>query len=527
MIPRLLVAITDPAERGFRLGIDTLGGLVPLRPAASGDFRLGSSRLGDARLAPIPARRIDLDLAPYATAIRTRHGNSDGLVLQPDPGSLDAVLKDCPDLTMLGITPGTPLRLEHEGQQLWEGTVTDIADTWRRDGTRISHLTATDEVATWGRITRHGASDRLGPGSTEPLPERIKRLLSSAPGKPSQIIPSTAARCANTLMETSLTAHLTMAATTGRMHWTLHRGEVRLLDAFAQTQPLRTYTDDPARQLAPPITEWTGAAGKIEGDTVLVPAGSYQWLNGPWCQLDDPTRPVLLEVVTRGLTPGVTTYLAIKYLFADGTESTNTYLLSQRVLPTWPLRLRLAHTPPSGATAVRAFLPANHPTGSGGGQQVYHVEITQGPADSYYEIERAAGSRSVVSAVDLTTHLIGGDGNADDTTHTITDPTSAAAYGIRSASADVTAPLPAMAEIGQWLLTPAVATDPTITRIMIAGTDAYRPDGTPLRPLDPITVHRLGRAHLCVISAIEHTFEPRIPGLKHRVTLHLRRTRNG
>ena len=312
MIPRLLVTITDPAERGFRLGIDTLGGLVPLRPTAAEAFRLGSSRLGDARLAPIPARLISLDLAPYATVIRTRHGSSDGLVLQPDPGSLDATLIDCPDLTMLGITPGTPLRLYHEGQQLWEGTVTDIADTWRRDGTRISHLTAADEVATWGRVTRHGASDRFGHGSTEPIAERVKRLLTSAPGKPSQVIPSTSARCANTLMETSLTAHLTMAATTGRMHWTLHRGEVRLLDALAQTQPLREYTDDPARQLAPPITEWAGAAGKIHGDTVLIPDGSYQWLNGPWCQLDDPTQPVHIQIVTRGLKAGVTTYLAIK-----------------------------------------------------------------------------------------------------------------------------------------------------------------------------------------------------------------------
>lgn len=534
-IPQFQVQVVDPRERGFRVGVDILDGLVPLRPRGAAEFVLNRSRLGDARLGPIPKRMIWLDLTSHAVHIRSRHGNADAIGLPPDPGTLEASLINGPDLSTLGITPGTPVRLRHDGQDLWAGHVSDLSDTWDKAGSRYSTIQAADAVAAWSAVTRHGASNRLGNKGSEPAADRLARLIQSAPSPRSLTgTDGLTDPCVNTVHETSLTNHLQMACVTARRNWTLHRGHVRVLDAAAQTHSEHAYTDTPARYLTltPPLSSWAGVGPYLSGGVVRVPRGQRPVIYTPWVPAAKDT-PVMIRLLTHGLTDGVVTYARIIYRLADGTTTPAVYPIANRTLTQRLSTITGTDRTPATAVAAQVHVWLNHDNGTGGGQYLLSAELLDAsddrPTDSYYAITRAAGTRQVISSVDLTTHMIGDDGNANDVSQTVSDPTAVTAYGTRSATADVTAPLNALDRIGQWLLAPTSDLTPTVTQITINGATATRADGTPLRPLDPITVHRLGRRHRVVIASIEHDLrpDPRTLTTTHRTTLYLVRMTNG
>lgn len=381
---RLELQIIDPADEAFRLDVDVLDGMIPLRVPQQGRFHLDRSQLDDARLAPIPPRPIWWDLAPWCQTVTTRHGSRAGIVIEPEPGALTADLLNCPDLTHLGVHSGTPIRLTRDGTILWAGTLDDIEEQWsKRDNQKRTEITASDTIAALAAQTRYGAQVR------QLIRARLEALAASAPIPLTVSLPiNPGTICEPTLHESSLTKHLAMAATTARASWTIRDGSIILLDPAAPAPPRLVLTDT--------------------------------------------------------------------------------------------------------------------------------------TAPSYLELRRSGGSSQLVTAVDITSHGIGSDGNTADVTRTITDPTSVNAFGHRTGSASVTARPADIDQIGRWLLAPLTSTAQTITEVTTTGETIP----TTLQPLDPIDIIRLGRRHHVRVLAIAHalSIDPGpAPEISHTTTLTLTR----
>ena len=222
---RLEVLVVDPARTGFRLDVTPLDSSARLLAPPAGTLRLDVGALDVDMLAPVAEPLAWVDLLPYATQVtaRTSH-RADSLVLAQEPGTLSAPLIDPPDLPILGVQRGTPLRLVKAGRVAWWGWVDTITTTWDADTGRTTALVAGYDVAgLWGSVTRYGARS-AGP---ETLRDRLARLLVSSPvpalapswptddpvdlGAGGSLVIQGGA-LPPTAMETNLMAHVTMAA---------------------------------------------------------------------------------------------------------------------------------------------------------------------------------------------------------------------------------------------------------------------------------------------------------------------------
>lgn len=147
---------------------------------------------------------------------------------------------------------------------------------------------------------------------------------------------------------------------------------------------------------------------------------------------------------------------------------------------------------------------------------------------SYYAIERDGGSAGIVSAVELTNHRIGADGNALNETTTFEDATLVAEHGLRTERVDVCADPAQLPDIAAWLLDQNAPRGMSIRSIEIAGDIGYWSDeyGNVV-DLDTgfgIDVELLGVTYPVTIIGIEHDLTPLAdpPFFRHRTTYRLR-----
>ena len=144
----------------------------------------------------------------------------------------------------------------------------------------------------------------------------------------------------------------------------------------------------------------------------------------------------------------------------------------------------------------------------------------------YLGIELAGGTRAITSIIELTSHRIGNDGNADDVTTTHEDPTARAAWGARTGRIDATVLPGGEAQAARRIL--ARSTDAGIRPVSIDlhGRHAITPGGGPPRVLDLVDVQRLGVWHHCIVTGIRHEWaihnDP-TPRIRHRTRLQLTR----
>lgn len=139
---------------------------------------------------------------------------------------------------------------------------------------------------------------------------------------------------------------------------------------------------------------------------------------------------------------------------------------------------------------------------------------------SYYDISVSTPD-PLLSALDITNHQIGADGNALDTRVTVTDPTAEAMFGRRATGIDLTADPNGLEHIGQELLA-AHREDPARpSSVTIDGDDVNH--GYRLL-WQRLAIQRLGRTWWMTVVHVRHTITP-APALdghrRHRITLDL------
>ncbi|MDU7361225.1 MAG: hypothetical protein E7L00_08480 [Propionibacteriaceae bacterium] len=145
-------------------------------------------------------------------------------------------------------------------------------------------------------------------------------------------------------------------------------------------------------------------------------------------------------------------------------------------------------------------------------------------APSYFMATRETGTADIISAIEITNHLMATDGSALEETKTISDPTLVSTFGTRTERLEITAPRDAVEQIGRWALTPSVLAKTSITGIDIRGRDAF-PTPHVLTPGSPITVKRLGATYPLVVSSVAHTIrvDTRDPFYTHSTKIETRR----
>ena len=254
---RLEVYVVDPARTGFRLDITPLNSTARLLTPPPGTLRLDAGTLDLDMLAPVTEPHIWLDLLPFATTVtaRTSH-RSDALNIAQEAGALSAPLIDPPDLPVLGVQRGTPIRLVNDASVKWWGWIDYATCSWDAETDRTTaHVTAYDVAGLWGSITRYGARS---PGP-ETLRDRLVRLLASSPVPAAAPSWSTddpipldggslvvqSGQLSPTVMETNLLAHIAMAAASCGLAVTARHPSSTADDGYLATL---TLTDPTAHQ---------------------------------------------------------------------------------------------------------------------------------------------------------------------------------------------------------------------------------------------------------------------------------------
>lgn len=418
-LPRLEIYVPDPARAGFRLGYSPLD--AAHLPADDTDLEmiLDAGTLDGRRLAPYTPPPVWHDITAAAADIETRHGARPGtLLLEPDVGTLHALLFDAPDLAALGARYGVPIRCRVPSEAadgystIWAGRIRDINDEWDTRNRRTTTIDADDAVAALAGIPRYGA----------------------AAG-------TVAARLAS--LESSLHAYTPDA--------TINVG----------------YGVDEARPLAATVHEST----LLKHFQLLATSARARLGVRHSAGMFHPAGDLGFEIVLRA---------------ADD------------------------HPAPLQEFTDRPDTPAGWP--------------------SYLNVRRAGGTSAIVTAVEMTNHLIGPDGNADDQTATINDPTLVATYGPKTERAEVTLPPADVPAVAGWLLDANRHETPTVTELRINGNDGYQyaawPDRLyPLTVFDRIDVHRLGATYPALIVTIAHQIRATAdnPHYHHETRYQLRR----
>ena len=231
----LEVLTQDPSSQSFRLDnspLDTArlaGDLTDL-------FRLDNSYLDLDTLGPPSPPMVWWDITGPALSVSTLAGvRQDSALVKPETGTLTATIKNAPNLLAAGVKTGSTVRLRRGDRPLWFGRVEDYSTTWHKAGGSTTVLTASDWLASAGRITRYGrqvadesAADRFCALIWESLDQEIPLIhfwgdLGTAGARP----------VAPVLDEISLADHLQMAANTGNFLWS-SRPALEVADAIVR-----------------------------------------------------------------------------------------------------------------------------------------------------------------------------------------------------------------------------------------------------------------------------------------------------
>lgn len=247
---RAELLIRDPAAAGLRLDAGRLDHPATgrLRTPLAGEIVLDMGRLDTERLYPVEPL-IWFDLAGYCSAAECTTGNrTDTPSLPADPGTATLALVNAPDLSDLGVTQATRLRLSApspdapaEWVTVWAGWVNDWSTTWGKStGSRAyTTLTGVDLAARLGNTTRYGAQH----AGTETVADRFNRLAQSSPVPVTVTAPAVGA-LGPTVAEASLLEHVNMAAATGYRFARIDTVADTLDATDAAGSPVAVFTDD-------------------------------------------------------------------------------------------------------------------------------------------------------------------------------------------------------------------------------------------------------------------------------------------
>lgn len=250
----LEVLVPRPGAAAFlldtsRLDRDALDAATPW----PGTFVLDSSRLDEGYLFVLDLTEWWRPILGPARSLSIRRGaRVDGLVPVADAGTLVAEIPNALDPRELGLRRGTPVRAYHwpTRRALFTGELLRATVAPQRPGGRLRYvvtLEAVDAVGQLAETTRYGAI--VGPGLAESWPDRVARLMASAPEISWELVPATAPAAepsmANTVHETSLAEHLDIAVASARGCWWVSAdGRVRLCAGRPAGAPVALFTDE-------------------------------------------------------------------------------------------------------------------------------------------------------------------------------------------------------------------------------------------------------------------------------------------
>lgn len=210
-----------------------------------GTFILGTSRLGEGVIKPLPLAYWWRNVTNPTTSISTRRGIQwDGLNAGAEAGTLGAKIYNALDPRAIGAIWGTPLRCFHIPTRtpIFNGSVTSTKVTPAKDGTYTVNIYAADKVAELASIKRYGCVNK----EPQTWQERAADLLDPH-GIKWQPIPAITPRnipMARTVYESTLLSHLDLLASTQRGTWWLNRaGVVCICPGNPKATPAYTLTD--------------------------------------------------------------------------------------------------------------------------------------------------------------------------------------------------------------------------------------------------------------------------------------------
>lgn len=208
------------------IAIETFN-ILDAQPMILGLSRLGVGQLSDTQPAPGDGWT---DWAPHATSVSIHRGGVvEGLEVRPDTGVLTVTLRGVP-LTVSTYVPtfmrDQPIRVLHvnDGARtvIYTGRILDVIAPRlpTSDATPMLQITAVDAHVDLDQTTRYGA---MPPTGSETFAQRIARLTPTVPETVAIEQPDpadyAAPRLGRTVLESSLAAHFTLAATTAGALW--------------------------------------------------------------------------------------------------------------------------------------------------------------------------------------------------------------------------------------------------------------------------------------------------------------------
>lgn len=278
-----------------------------------GTFILGTSRLGEGVIKPLPLPYWWRNVSSPATSISTRRGIVwDGLNAVAEAGTLGAKIYNSLDPRSIGAVWGTPLRCFHIPTRIpiFNGSVTSTKVTPSKDGSYQVEIKGADKVADLASIMRYGCVS----ADSQTWRERASDLLD--PHKIgweaiAAINPRNIAM-ARTVYESTLISHLDLLASTQRGAWWLNRdGLVCICPGIPKATPRYTLTDTHDEDDSV-IHPWYYTQAKAGFDSVnlvtqveVTNQGAKLDEQGRW-QADDVTYPGVINP-TLAATYGVRT----------------------------------------------------------------------------------------------------------------------------------------------------------------------------------------------------------------------------